>query len=179
MSGVLGGLIAAFPTPVTGSFESIATATGDGSSGTITFSSIPQTYASLHIRIYGRMGNTQMIRFNGVTTTTYARHQLKGNGTAASAGASTADTSILGGAEYTSSANIGGVTIVDIHNYSSTTQYKTLRMFNGYDENGSGAVYLTSGLWVSTDAITSVTFTMSGGTWLSGTTISLYGIKGA
>ena len=36
---------------VPSSYESIASATGTGSSGTITFSSIPSTYQSLQLRV--------------------------------------------------------------------------------------------------------------------------------
>ena len=59
------------------SFDSIASATGTGSSGTITFSSIPQTYKHLQIRGIGRLdvvtgGVSTRIRLNGDTTSNYA-----------------------------------------------------------------------------------------------------------
>ena len=51
-------------TPVTpSSFESIATVSGTGSSGTITFSSIPATYKHLQIRYIGKTNDVKF-RFN-------------------------------------------------------------------------------------------------------------------
>jgi hypothetical protein len=74
------------------SFESIATATGTGSSATITFSSIPSTYQHLQIRGIARAtsgGETEPIDlrlyFNGLTTGIYSSHALYGNGSSAAA----------------------------------------------------------------------------------------------
>ena len=95
MSGVLGGLIAAFPTPVTGAFESIATYLGDDTASTFTFSSIPQTYKSLHIRVLGRdtYAGTGLNAFkmqpNSDATSGYSHHKLEGEGTAASSSGNT------------------------------------------------------------------------------------------
>lgn len=175
-----------------GSYESIASATGNGSSGTITFSSIPQTYASLQIRFIVKSSSTGstttgMSFYPNAETgssTTFDRHYLYGDGTAV-----TASNSISQGEFYaykvlpraTSTADVFGVGIIDIHDYASTTRNKTVRMFYGYDNNSGtteSQVYLESGLWRSTSAITDLRFT--GGTaFISGTTIALYGIKGA
>ena len=71
--------------------------------------------------------------------------------------------------------------IVDIVDYGSASKYKTVRSFDGADMNGSGTeINLTSGLWLSTSAITSITLTTTGGyAFRAGTTFALYGIKGA
>ena len=67
------------------SFESIATATGTGSNSTLTFSSIPQTYKHLQIRVMSR-GNAAtdqdnlLIRFNGDTGSNYNSHYVFGTG---------------------------------------------------------------------------------------------------
>ena len=50
-------------------------------------------------------------------------------------------------------------------------------MFDGYDENGDGDVALYSGLFGSTNAITSITLD-SNGNWRNNTQFALYGIKG-
>ena len=70
--------------------------------------------------------------------------------------------------------------IIDIHNYASTTQYKTIRIFAGCDDNGGSynELSLSSGLFMDTTAISSITLAY-GGAYQSGTIISLYGIKGA
>jgi hypothetical protein len=168
-----------------GAYESIASATGTGSSGTITFSSIPSTYTSLQIRGTCRTtGATQAtIRFNGDTGANYASHQLYGDGTSAAAGGISGVTSISNGGilayETSAAANLVGVFVLDVHDYASTTRNKTTRIFSGRDENTAGFLRLGSGLWTSTAAVTSVTILISSGNFTNQTTFSLYGIKGA
>jgi hypothetical protein len=178
---LLAGNAAFIPT----SFESIASATGTGSSGNITFSSIPSTYTSLQIRLIGRDGagtgtSNFGIQINSDTGSNYTRHNLRGNGTSATAGGSASTSSISGTILPLSNqtANTMGVSIVDIHDYASTSKYKTVRIFGGVDLNGSGTVSLESGLWMSTSAITSITLIPGWTTWTTNTTIALYGIKG-
>jgi len=170
-------------TPV-GKYESIASVTPSGVS-TITFSSIPSTYVSLQVRAIGKRdtattGGSANLRFNGDTGSNYAKHQLRGNGSTVTASGS-ASQSQIECFEYSGSdasvANMMGVLICDIHDYASTTKNKTVRVLNGVDFNGSGSVYLFSGLWMNTAAITSLTFYTSAN-YLN-TTFALYGIKGA
>ena len=170
-----------------GSYESIATAVGTGSSGTITFSSIPATYASLQIRILGRTttagtDNDLYLQFNGDSSSVYDQHSLRGNGTTASATGAINQTrariSIASG--NGSASNIMGVGIVDIHDYASTTKNKTVRAFSGQDQNGADqSVYLFSGLWRNTSAVNSVSVIVPTLNFTTQTVVSLYGIKGA
>jgi hypothetical protein len=162
------------------SYESIASATGTGSSGTITFSSIPSTYKHLQIRgnFTEGSGNTIKIRFNSDTTISYAFHDLNGYGTAVYAsGAASQGFAYLNYFGTASSANTMTTAIMDVHDYASTTKNKTFRVFTGYDQNGSGAVSLVSGLWFKTDAITSISI-IAPNSWTTSTTFALYGIKG-
>ena len=56
-----------------------------------------------------------------------------------------------------------------------------MRSISGYDNNGNPAyaskVWLGSGLWMNTTAVTSITV-LSNGPFATGTSIALYGIKG-
>lgn len=165
------------------SFESIATITPSGVS-TITFSSIPSTFQHLQVRAIAKRdtvttGGSSNLRFNGDTGSNYTRHFLRGSGSAASAGGSTSQTSIEC-FEHTGNDpvnSIMGVLILDVLDYASTSKYKTVRTISGNDNNGSGNIYLTSGLWLSTSAVTSLTlFTTAN--YLN-STFALYGIKGA
>lgn len=164
------------------SFESIATFTG-GSASTVTFSSIPQTYKSLQIRIHALAPGTQLsTQFNGSSSTNTRQHFLYGTGSAA------ASTSTTGNYFYTF-WNINGldsttyptVMIMDILDYASTAKTKVMRAISGTDRNGTstGEIDLLSGLFNNTSALTSLTFYNTGGqNFTSGTTIALYGIKG-
>ena len=176
-----------------GSFESIATATGTGSSGTITFSSIPSTYTHLQIRGIARSdystGNyvSTSYRCNGDTGNNYTGHYVAGNGASASAYGWSSQNQSYG--PFTTTANAGSNTmaafVIDILDYANTNKYKTIRTLNGYDNNASGtsdfdkgAAEISSGLWMSTSAINSFSILVAAN-WTTSTTFALYGIKGA
>jgi hypothetical protein len=175
-----------------GAFESIASATGTGSSGTITFSSIPSGYTSLQIRGIAKDTDTSdnysvplFLRFNSDTGSNYARHTLTGDGSTVAAVASISSSSLRMEAcnTVTTTANNVSAFIIDIHDYASTTRNKTVRYFSGADNNAADTdfkVAIGSGLWMNTNAITSISILDLGGVNFSTQTqIALYGIKGA
>ena len=175
------GILAASGAGGATSFESIATATGTGSSGTITFSSIPSTYQHLQIR-YNVLNSagSGFLRFqiNSDTGTNYARHRIDADGSAVAAAGIGSDT--YGWASLstlnTTSPYVG---ILDFLDYKSTTKNKTVRGFWGTDANGSGLLGLSSTLWLNTNAITSISIFYTANNFTTSSTIALYGIKGA
>lgn len=175
------GITASSILKVTGSYESIQSVTGTGSSGTVSFTSIPATYSHLQIRgtFFDGIGYSVKMRFNSDTGSNYAYHGLKGDGATAyaSAGANPIDFMLIISTNG-SVTDIPAVAIIDIHDYASTTKNKTIRTFNGRDENGSGEVELRSGLWQSTSAITRIDISVNG-SFTNVTKLALYGIKGA
>lgn len=163
------------------SFESISSASGTGSSGTITLSSIPSTFKHLQLRIavFASAGSCS-IRVNGDSGSNYARHVLRGTGSAATSFgvASTTEAASLfpGGI----SSTYADVAIIDILDYGSTSKYKTFRILSGQDfGTSSGYLEMTSGLWMSTSAITSISVINASQNWTTNTKVSLYGIKEA
>jgi len=169
------------------SFESIASATPSGVN-TFTFSSIPSTYKHLQIRAIAKTAanNNEEVnmRFNGVTTSSYASHYLTGDGNAVSSGA-TQTTSIYEIFRMTGQTNATGVytaSIIDIIDYASSSKNKTVFIQEGYNAGGgtSGSrSRVTSGLFNSTTAISSITiFTATSTNFASNTVFALYGIKG-
>lgn len=178
MGGILTALIGSFA-PAAGAYESIASATGSGQ--TITFSSIPSTYRHLQLRcnLLSSDGAQPIIRLNGDTASNYAYHLLYGNGSSTAASGSSSRTFIgaaVGGLDSTAPYTL----ILDIQNYNSTSQNKTVRMFLGMDTNGGGWVALYSGLWINTSAVNSLTVdAQSPTTFSASSSFALYGIKGA
>jgi hypothetical protein len=172
-----------------GAFESIASATGTGSSGTITFSSIPGTYQHLQLRLMllnaTNNAGAPIIRFNSDTGTNYVWHTLNGYNSTVTAAGNTAKTSINPCIDDDARASLRTteptVAIIDIHDYASTSKFKTVRSFGGMDRNAATSeIDLNSGLWRSTSAITSITITNNGAfNWSSDAQFALYGIKGA
>jgi hypothetical protein len=161
------------------SYESIATVTvGSGGSSSISFTSIPSTYAHLQIRIteaYSGSGFNPKITFNSDTGSNYSWHYVLGNGSSASAsGAANQAFMYLNSNTALSTMTVH---IVDILDYVNTNKYKTIRALDGYDANGSGFAVFWSGNWRNTAAITNIT--IDGGTFAQYSSFALYGIKGA
>lgn len=172
---------------VPSSYESIATITSTGSSGDLVFSSIPNTFTHLQIRGMLRTNDTgtfnnQRMRFNSDSTASYAFHVLSGDGTTISA-SGTANAGSLNDFMRAPSdsvtSGIFSVAVIDILDYANTGKFKTVRILQGGDINAGGNVGLNSGLWMKTDAITTITITPSGGTAINRSTFALYGIKAA
>jgi hypothetical protein len=171
-----------------GAFESIATVSGNGSAQTLTLSSIPSTYTHLQLRGMVRndrnngsfpFGNLS-IYFNG-TEGSNANHYLRGDGANATAAGNTGITALTIGSTATDAqtSNVMTAFIIDIQNYKSTTQNKTVRSFIGTDVNGTGRVELSSALSLSTSAVSSITMAnYNGAAFTSASVFSLYGIKG-
>jgi hypothetical protein len=114
---------------------------------------------------------------NGVSTgTAYSYHNLRSDGSTASAFAASNQPYMSDIVGTTSSTNYGCY-IIDILDYANTNKYKTIRALNGVDNNGSGNVEIYSGLWQSTAAITQFDL-FNGYVWSQYTQASLYGIKG-
>jgi hypothetical protein len=182
-----------------GTFESIASATTSGSDASITFSSIPQGYTQLQVRCLVRSASaatygttdTLAMYVNVDGSTTYPHHEVAGgdgsDGGTNFAGANTTLYSAVLGWMATSSSNTSVFSshIVDVLNYTSTTQNKTLRIFSGYEDNrnnfGYGETRLGSALYkTNTNPITSLTFFVySAANFAAYSQFSLYGIRSA
>jgi len=172
--------------PITSSYYSISTATvTSGGTASITFSSIPTTFTHLQIRSIARDSRTTAatnlnMQFNSDAGTNYTSHYIYGNSTAAVASASGASqTSALGMriAGNSATSSCFGVGIIDILDYSNNNKYKTLRSLSGYDDNSSGEIWFTSGLWMSSIAINSITITPVTSPILQFSSFALYGVK--
>lgn len=171
-----------------GAYDSIATYAITSNTASVTFSSIPQTYTHLQVRFLGRdtrTGATQQstfIRMNGDTGNNYVQHGLLGDGSAATAFAQTGRSNLNLCVIPTSSspASMFGTSICDILDYTNTNKYKTTRTLSGEDQNNAdGTIYLFSGLWMSTSAISSLTvYPNNGESFVQYSSIALYGIKG-
>lgn len=181
------GILAAAGAGGAGSFESIATVTATTTVSSLTFSSIPSTYQHLQIRGIGRdtagssSGTSWGLQINGQTGIIYTIHRITGTGSAVGVDG-------FANQNYTDSiwvpfdlatSNTFGATIIDIHDYASTTKNKTIRVISGVDTNGGGVIRLSSGLFANTNAVSSITINQPSSGIKAGSTFALYGIKGA
>ena len=164
----------------TGTYTLINSTTLSTSATSVTFSSIPGTYTDLAIVTFA--GNTTvnaydiLVTFNSDTGSNYSRTRLYGNGTSA---VSTRDSNVsnivVGSMNGSASTNGFSVGRYNINDYANTTTYKT--MLVRQDTPGS-TTFAIVGLWRSTAAITSITFTPEAPSNIaSGSTFKLYGIE--
>jgi hypothetical protein len=167
-----------------GAYDSLATVTLSASTASITFAGIPNTYKHLQIRYIVRstQASTETginARLNSDTGSNYAWHYLFGDGASVAASAGSTQTSLnlvnVAGANATASSFAVGV--LDILDYANTSKYKTLRLLQGWDGNGSGRINLSSGLWMSTSANSAIEFYPSSGNWAQYSQFSLYGVR--
>ena len=173
------------PLSLTG-YNSIATVTvGSTPQSSITFSDIPQGYKHLQIRWIARedtagQGDAEFWgRFNGDSGANYKYHSIFGDGSTAysAAGGNTFFASGRGVAASIAS-NIFGVSVMDILDYTNTNKNKVTRILSGWDANGSGYMFFYSGLWMNTNAVTSVTLLGDTGSFIQNSQFALYGIEG-
>lgn len=171
-------------------FESIATVTvGSGGAADITFTSIPSTYAHLQIRYNAKsasdniyQGNIISCHLNSDTNANYKAHRLVGDGSSASSSTWGDSARALVGIVPDSSStftNMFGGGVIDFLDYTNTNKNTTIRTLSGTDNNGSGAIELTSALWLNTSAVNTIKLYLDGENFAQHSHFALYGIKGA
>ena len=165
-----------------GDYESIATANFTSNTSAISFTSIPSTYQHLQVRFMVKSqsaSNDFSFWLNNVSSgSSYAFHNLAGNGSSASANAYTSQSFMQLTNDFFSGFPSGSVMsgVIDLLDYKDTNKNRTVRTLLGTDQNGAGFVKLNSGLYQSTTAVSQIDF-FNGYNWGSGS-FALYGIKG-
>jgi len=156
-----------------------------GTSGVtdITFSSIPQTYSHLQLRLFAQT-SASGTGFSGYdmyfnsdnTATNYWRHYFIGTGSAAAGGGG--NTASFGyGNGGNSLSKPYGVTIIDILDYTNTNKYTTSKAVSVSENNDTtGYVIYNSHLWTNTAAVTNIRIN-SYYAWTAYSSFALYGIK--
>ena len=159
------------PTPT---YIPLATITLSTTDASIVFSSIPATYRDL-VLVFRGDGNVPggadiSIRLNGDTGANYNRVFMIGNGSTTASGAN----SNVNEMDALSVANGRQISLlINIMEYSATNKHKTVLT----RDNDSGfQVGARAFRWANTAAVTSVTMFTSAGSFISGSTFSLYGI---
>ena len=167
-----------------GAYELISTTVLGANTATVSFSSIPQTYKHLQVRMVARNSSAASqqnlaMQFNNTGGTAYASHRLFGDGGSVYSQATTSTFySVFGfiGANSQTS-NIFTPAVIDVLDYASTTKNKTIRGLSGFTGNLSSRVVLGSGLFADLTAVTRLDLAMNTGDFMAGSRFSLYGIK--
>ena len=158
---------------MTSTYQAIASTTLSSNTATVTFNSIPGVYTDL-ILIGDSTSNALgavYVYFNGVTgTTNYSATVLSGNGSSGSSFRSTDTDQTLCSVVDTTKSSFS----VNIMSYSNTNVFKTLISRGGVTTFATRAF---AGLWRSTSAVTSISVFNGGGSFVSGSTFTIYGVK--
>jgi hypothetical protein len=160
-----------------------STLVGAGGVNQITFNDIPQTYKHLQIRLMATTASSGQhnceVRVNGDIGSNYSTHQMQGNGSSPLAAGQVSTNRFTFAGIMNPTTGFPFAAVIDFVDYSNTNKFKTMRSINGSDNNAADTqarVGLGSGLWMSTNAIT--TISLIGGDYGQYTRASLYGIKG-
>ena len=160
-------------------YEQIATTTLSSATASITFNSIGSTYTDLRLVVVSQStsgGANNRVVINSDTGSNYSRTILRGDGTSATSVRGTNESVWVFGASGTS-PNWTMFTL-DLFSYAGSTNKTALAQI-ARDANGSGNVERTVALWRNTAAINSIKIEVSGDTYATGTTATLFGIKAA
>jgi phage-related tail fiber protein len=160
-------------------YEPLATTTLGSAASSVTFSSISGSYTDLVLVVSatwsGGSNSSFGFRLNSDTGSNYSITQLYGDGSSASSGRQSNQTkAVIGQINPTEF----GTTIFQFQNYSNATTYKTTLSRS----NVAGVITLAGvALWRNTAAITRIDLEYfdSAGTFDTGSTFTLYGIKSA
>ena len=169
-------------------FHHLETVRLSSTAATIEFSNLARYSDFQHLQIRYSARSTRSstnddfyVRFNGDTGANHAQHYFRGSGSAMeSANLQTSGTN--GVFQYqsltgsTNTANSFAAGVIDILNPFETTKYKTTRTLTGFTGSLSRVLF-ESGLWMSTDAVTSITLDGYLGDFVAGSRFSLYGLK--
>lgn len=185
MSPIPLGILAASGAGAAGAMELIQTTVLGGAATEVTLSSIPQTFKHLQIRVLARSttGNQDFyMGFNGASGTMHRAHYVYGiPGSGTSSGTEGGNGRSRIGFMQISSDTLERFSpnIIDILDYSNTAKNTTSRVLNARVSSQFNVVGLWSQLFLSTNAITSVTFSnTSPGQFAAGSRFSIFGIKG-
>jgi len=158
---------------------------GSGGAASITFSSIPQTYTDLVIKLSTRSLRNDVvdgykIQFNSDTTAgNYVGRRLYGSGSSVGSDVQSNSAIPFGNSANTTATTFGNAEFY-IPNYTGSN-YKSISV-DGVAENNSATSYsgLAAYIWNSTAAISSITISTESGTnFVQYSTATLYGITSA
>ena len=164
-------------------YTPISSFTATTSISSVTIAGIPQNYTDLVLIMsaFGSVGGADIrVQVNSDTASNYSLTRLVGYTTAFSNRASSATYwQITNSVGIGSSSSEPTADVIQFMNYSNTTTNKTMLVRHNQPQSSFMETAAQVGLYRSTSAITSITFSLSSGNYSTGSTFTLYGIKAA
>lgn len=155
------------------------------SAASVTFSSIPSTYTDLVLRLSTRttaasINSVILVRLNSDTTSSYSVTILDGDGATATSSRSATPTAIGSGgitSGSSSTASTFGNGEIYFPNYANSST-KAWGSFSASENNATTAtIRNTANYYLGTSPITTIRFSLTTGSFDTGSSFYLYGIK--
>ena len=165
----------------TNTYVALDKAVGTGSSGTISFTSIPSTYTDLRIVMYATATNNTDyevdMRYNNDSGNNYSLLYVQGNGTTATTNYYATQNKIRVGETSGTDTTYPTVITIDVMNYANTSVNKPCIIRYGEFQPTTSDTGGKVAVWASTSAINRIDLLNLGGNFTTITTATLYGIR--
>ena len=149
--------------------------------GTVTFSSIPDTYTDLVIvanfTVATAAGNLVMTLNGDTTSGLYSKTQLEGTGASVFSGKTSGANNIGLDSNMGDDVTNPSIHILQLMNYANASVFKKILHRQSVFWSANPGTAARVGLWRNTNAITSVTLNNGAANFTVGSTFTLYGIK--
>lgn len=165
--------------PAGSTYTPIATYTASGTTGTISFTSIPQTYTDLVLTTSAQSSSgqrQQYIELNADTTQKYSRTILSGTGSSAISARDSNQFQTYLDYYAVVEGTFPNIVTTNFMNYSNTTTFKTMITRANNASNGIDAIVH---LYRSTSAISRIDIKLNAVNYSAVSTFTLYGIQAA
>lgn len=163
--------------PAGSTYTPIATTTLGSNQASVSFSSLG-SYTDIYL-VYSAKGTAATdvrLQFNGDTGTNYSNTALSGSGSAASSSRQSNNTKIyLDSYGYIDTTNFNNAEY-NFMSYGNTNFYKIVL---GRSNNAATGTDAICGTWRSTAAVTSINLAPDTGSFVTGSTFTIYGIASA
>jgi hypothetical protein len=170
-----------------GGMVQIAQIVTASSATSVDFSSIPGTYTNLEIVLNARTtAITQTVGLNLKVNNDGTGGDYQGSSyqlwnpslNTGTVGAGTDGAFVFNIPGSSMLAGVPGAVIVNLPSYAQTTFNKPILVSGSYPSSGSDVYFLTiQANWLSTTAITDLTFSIGGSAFVDGSTFTLYGMQ--
>ena len=161
---------------MTATYTPLANVTLGAQANSVTFGSIPGSYAHLILIVNATTTSTSAstanMRLNGDINNSYHFQRMSGTGSSLTAAQATSNTLFLGFSATASTTNRLQLTLNFI-DYSSASKQRAII---GRASSANAGVDAFAGRYASTNAITTIQITAGAGDWAIGSTFSLYGV---
>lgn len=170
------------------SYDLLETQVLSSTASSLTFTGLGSytDYKHLQIRAVAQAntGGTNIlnlnVNLNSDTGFNYTVHRLYGGSSSVQSASNTSRDSLIVWRACTRNADGYAPSVIDILDFSNTSKYTTIRGIAGGYASSEKTIALSSGVWMNTSALTSISFTNNGAVdFTAGSRFSLYGIKGA